>query len=145
MRLPLIGFACGLLFAAGLGVSQMTQPSRIIGFLDFFGNWDPTLMFVMGGAIGVYLPVWWLMRGRKALAASKSISRKLTGSLDYKLFAGSALFGIGWGMAGICPGPGVVLLGRGAPDFFVFVGAMLGGMLLFRASQPRQKLAGEDG
>lgn len=128
---PLIAFACGLLFAVGLGVSQMTMPARVIGFLDFFGAWDPTLMFVMAGAIGVVLPVWLIMRGRKPAFAATCLPTKTSGILDPKLFIGAAVFGIGWGIAGMCPGPSIVVLGRPNLEFGVFVAAMLAGMGLF--------------
>jgi uncharacterized protein len=128
---PLIAFLCGLLFAAGLGVSQMTLPTRVIGFLDFFGRWDPTLMFVMGGAIAVFLPVWLIMRGRKPTFATAPIPRKVSHDMDARLFAGASVFGIGWGLAGMCPGPAIVVLGRPQIDFVVFVAAMLCGMAVF--------------
>ncbi|MCB9896324.1 MAG: YeeE/YedE family protein [Planctomycetes bacterium] len=131
MGKPLIGFLCGLLFAFGLGLAQMTEPSRVIGFLDFFGHWDPTLMFVMGGAIAFYMPVWYVLRGRKAPIGGKIIPKKLAGHVDTRLIAGASIFGIGWGTAGVCPGPGIVLLGRGNVDFIVFVGCMIAGMLLY--------------
>jgi uncharacterized protein len=135
---PLIAFFCGLLFAAGLGVSQMTLPTRVIGFLDFFGHWDPTLMFVMGGAIGVFLPVWLIMRGRKPAFGAAAIPRKVSHDVDAKLFAGASVFGIGWGLAGMCPGPAIVVLGRPQLDFVVFVAAMLGGMALFALAGQRR-------
>ena len=139
MGKPLIGFLCGLLFAFGLGVGQMTDPTRVIGFLDFFGNWDPTLMFVMGGAIAVYLPVWYILRGRKAFIGGKIIPKKLASQIDWRLFAGAGLFGVGWAIAGICPGPGIVLLARAHVDFIVFVGCMVAGMLLYSfALKPKQ-------
>jgi uncharacterized membrane protein YedE/YeeE len=131
MAKPLIAFFCGLLFAVGLGVSQMTLPMRVIGFLDFFGRWDPTLMFVMGGAIAVFLPVWLFMRGRKPAFATAPIPRKISHDVDVRLFAGASVFGIGWGLAGMCPGPAIVVLGRPQIDFVVFVAAMLGGMAVF--------------
>lgn len=132
MRTALIGFCVGLLFAGGLVMSQMTLPSRIIGFLDFFGDWDPTLMFVMGGAIGVYLPVWWLVRGRKAPVGGKVIPCKLQNNINGQLFIGAGLFGIGWGLSGICPGPGIVLIGRPSIATGVFIVALICGMLLNR-------------
>jgi len=141
MGKPLIAFLCGLVFAAGLGVAQMTQPKRVIGFLDFFHDWDPTLMFVMGGAIAVYLPVWWLFRGRKAPIGGATIPRKLRNDVDKRLVIGATLFGIGWGLVGVCPGPGVVLLARPNTGTVVFVGAMLTGMLIFNALPQRRLLA----
>jgi uncharacterized protein len=135
---PLIAFLCGLLFAAGLGVSQMTLPTRVIGFLDFFGNWDPTLMFVMGGAIAVFLPVWLFMRGRKPAFANTAIPRKISHDVDARLLSGASVFGIGWGLAGMCPGPAIVVLGRPQVDFVVFVAAMLGGMAIFALAGRRK-------
>lgn len=138
MGKPLIGFLCGLLFAAGLGLAQMTEPTRVIGFLDFFGDWDPTLMFVMGGAIAFYLPVWYALRGRKAPIGGKIIPKKLASQIDSRLFIGASIFGIGWGIAGVCPGPGIVLLGRANVDFFVFVACMIAGMLLYSLINKRK-------
>jgi uncharacterized membrane protein YedE/YeeE len=135
---PLIAFLCGLLFAAGLGISQMTLPTRVIGFLDFFGNWDPTLMFVMGGAIAVFLPVWLFMRGRKPAFANTAIPRKISRDVDARLLSGASVFGIGWGLAGMCPGPAIVVLGRPQVDFVVFVAAMLGGMAIFALAGRRK-------
>jgi uncharacterized protein len=135
---PLVAFLCGLLFAVGLGVSQMTLPTRVIGFLDFFGNWDPTLMFVMGGAIAVFLPVWLIMRGRKPAFASTAIPRKISHDVDARLLSGASVFGIGWGLAGMCPGPAIVVLGRPQVDFVVFVAAMLGGMAIFALAGRRK-------
>lgn len=133
MRKAIVGFGTGLLFAAGLVVSQMTLPERIIGFLDFLGEWDPTLMFVMGGAIGVYLPIWWVVRGRKAPVGGKVIPRKLRNDVDSRLLLGAGLFGVGWGLTGICPGPGIVLLGRPSLPTGVFILSVVAGMLLNRA------------
>ncbi|MBZ0137596.1 MAG: YeeE/YedE family protein [Planctomycetes bacterium] len=130
MAKPLIGFLCGLLFAFGLGLAQMTEPTRVIGFLDFFGDWDPTLMFVMGGAIAFYLPVWYLLRGRKAVVGGDIIPKKLVSNLDKRLFIGAGIFGVGWGIAGVCPGPGIVLLARAQVDFILFVACMIAGILL---------------
>jgi uncharacterized membrane protein YedE/YeeE len=134
-----VAFGCGLLFAAGLGVAQMTQPSRIIGFLDVFNAWDPTLLFVMAGAIVVYLPAWWLVRGRRAWLGGGAISRASRHDLDGRLFTGAALFGIGWGLSGICPGPGIVLLARPDTGLVVFVAATLAGMAL-KAGYERTRL-----
>jgi uncharacterized membrane protein YedE/YeeE len=127
-----VAFVCGLLFAAGLGVAEMTRPSRVIGFLDVLGAWDPTLLFVMAGAIAVYLPAWWTVRGRRARLGGV-IPRVSRHDLDARLFAGAGLFGIGWGLAGICPGPGIVLLARPDTGLLVFVGAMLAGMWLVKS------------
>ena len=143
MRKNVAAFFCGLLFAAGLGVSGMTLPERVVGFLDFFGSWDYSLMFVMGGAIAVYLPVWFAMKCRKSVLAGNlpCSARKDT---DTRLFMGASIFGIGWGLAGICPGPGIVLLGRPSVETAAFVAGMLAGMLVHRAL-PRKQIAAATG
>lgn len=127
----LFAFASGLVFGIGLILAGMTDPAKILGFLDLGGLWDPSLLLVMGGAIAV---------GSIAFAFAKRRSLSLLGSpmqlpsarhIDRRLIGGNALFGIGWGLAGICPGPALVLLGAGATQGLVFVAAMLGGMALF--------------
>jgi hypothetical protein len=139
MRKVIAAFLSGLLFAFGLGVSGMTLPTRVVGFLDFFGHWDYSLAFVMGGAIVVYLPVWFLMKGRKSLLAAR-LPRGARHDVDAKLFMGASVFGIGWGLAGVCPGPGIVLLGRPTVSSVVFVATMLVGMAVFNAI-PRRTIA----
>jgi uncharacterized protein len=111
----LIAFACGVLFAVGLGVSGMLQPTKVLGFLDFFGAWDPTLMGVMCGAIPV-VSVAWLLRKGKPTACGGNVPDKSSQVLDARLFAGASLFGIGWALAGVCPGPAVTNLA--APSRF---------------------------
>ena len=101
-----VAFACGVLFAVGLGVSGMLQPTRVLGFLDFFGTWDPTLLGVMCGAIPVYLVAWFLRRGRPS-AWGSIVPAQASHVLDARLFLGASLFGVGWGLAGVCPGPAV--------------------------------------
>lgn len=122
-------FACGLLFALGLGISGMTQPAKVIGFLDFLGNWDPALAFVMASAIGVYLPAWRLLR-KRAPALGGKMAGMAQAPLDARLFVGAGIFGIGWGMAGICPGPAVTILGRPTAFALVFMAALLAGIAL---------------
>lgn len=122
-------FACGLLFALGLGISGMTQPAKVIGFLDFLGNWDPALAFVMASAIGVYLPAWRLLRKRTPALGGKMAGVPQT-PLDARLFVGAGVFGIGWGMAGICPGPAVTILGRPTVFALLFMAALLAGIAL---------------
>lgn len=119
-----IAFLAGVVFAIGLGIAGMTQPAKVVGFLDVAGAWDPSLALVMLGAIGVH--VWFARRGGKTPAP---------GGVDARLLGGAALFGIGWGIAGYCPGPAVVSLVTLSPDVLAFVGAMLAGMLLYRATQ----------
>ncbi|MBE7490255.1 MAG: YeeE/YedE family protein [Planctomycetes bacterium] len=127
----LIACVTGIVFALGLGVSGMTLPSKVIGFLDVTGNWDPSLLFVMGSAIPVYMLAWfWRRRHTPWLGGAKF--PKPRADLDWRLFAGATLFGIGWGLAGICPGPAVTILGRPTLPALVFFGSLAGGMLLFR-------------
>ena len=117
-----LAFGCGLLFALGLGLSGMTQPAKVTGFLDVTGAWDPSLAFVMAGALAVFAPAYWLSR-RRAVAASER-------GLDARLVGGAALFGLGWGLSGFCPGPAIVSLGGASRAALVFVPAMLLGMAI---------------
>jgi uncharacterized membrane protein YedE/YeeE len=123
-------FACGVLFALGLGLSGMTHPARILGFLDVFGRWDPTLIFTMVGAIGVHMPLLWLIRRRSAPLYAPRFELPTKRDLDARLIGGSALFGVGWALGGFCPGPAVVSVFGGRSDNFVFFVALLVGMAL---------------
>lgn len=127
----LFSFCVGLLFGIGLIVSGMGNPAKVKSFLDLAGPWDPSLMLVMGGAIAVGLVAFRLARKRTHGWLGDAIQWPAAHVVDRRLIAGSALFGIGWGMAGICPGPGLVLVGTGILKGFVFVLAMLGGMTIF--------------
>ena len=126
----LSAFFAGALFAIGLVVSGMTEPMRIVRFLDVAGDWDPALAFVMGGAILAYAPLYQLITRRvpRPLVAPQ-FHIPPRGQLDLKLFGGAALFGIGWGLAGLCPGPALVALGAGKPEAAIFCAAMLVGSL----------------
>lgn len=126
----LAALGCGLVFGLGLAVSGMMNPAKVIGFLDVAGEWDPTLVFVMGGALLVTLPAYRaiLKRGRPVLASGFSVPTKK--SLDAPLIWGSALFGVGWGLVGFCPGPAVAAIGTGLPSVLAFVAAMISGMAL---------------
>lgn len=121
----------GLLFALGLGLGGMTDPARVQGFLDFTGAWDPTLAFVMGGALAVHAPLSWLIRRRKAPVLAPAFPSPPHTKLDGRLLTGAALFGVGWGLAGYCPGPVLASLASGAELVLLFVLSMLGGMWLF--------------
>ena len=122
----------GLLFGAGLTISGMTDPERVRGFLDVFGQWDPTLAFVMGGAVLV-MAVAWRVRARMIRPVfAEKFSLPERQELDGRLIAGSILFGIGWGVAGLCPGPAVASLALSPASALPFVAAMLAGMLLQR-------------
>jgi uncharacterized membrane protein YedE/YeeE len=123
-------FASGLVFALGLVFGGMTQPSKVVGFLDVAGGWDPSLAFVMGGALlvhGLLRPLA-MMRPRPVLAGSFSLPTLK--DIDRNLLVGAAIFGVGWGLAGFCPGPALVALGGGMPAATVVVPSMLAGMLL---------------
>ena len=122
-------FVAGAVFGTGLVVSGMSLPSKVLGFLDFFGNWDPSLMFVMLGAIGVHFWAYRLLARRSAPYFGASFTLPTRRDLDGKLLAGAALFGIGWGLSGLCPGPSLVALPSGIVGVAVFVATMVLGML----------------
>jgi uncharacterized membrane protein YedE/YeeE len=131
-------YLAGLLFGLGLIVSGMTDPGKVLGFLDLAGAWDPSLLLVMGGAIMVGLLAFAVARHRSTTFLGRVIIRfPQHEPIDRRLVAGSLLFGIGWGLAGFCPGPALVSLGSGQPKAAVFAAAMLAGMLLFELAQPR--------
>jgi uncharacterized membrane protein YedE/YeeE len=125
-------FFAGLIFAIGLGAGGMTQPAKVLAFLDVAGNWDPSLAFVMAGAIAVYAPVArWALR-RPAPLCTERFQVPARRDLDAALVGGAVLFGIGWGLAGYCPGPAVVSLASASSGTVLFVAAMLVGMTLER-------------
>jgi uncharacterized protein len=129
-----VPFLAGILFALGLGIAGMARPEKIIAFLDVTGAWDPSLMFVMAGALLVYLPfVQWRRRTRPALAQQLAPSH---GPLDAPLIGGAVLFGIGWGLSGLCPGPSVVVLAGGQPTIYLFVACMFVGLALGSRCRP---------
>jgi uncharacterized protein len=123
-------FALGLLFGLGLCLSGMTQPPKVLGFLDVSGLWDPSLAFVMGGAVGVGMLAFFLSRRleRSLLGAPFNFPRD--GGVDAKLVIGSAIFGVGWGLSGVCPGPAIVNLGLFDAKAALFAAAMFAGMAL---------------
>lgn len=118
----------GFLFGGGLALSGMTRPTKVLGFLDPFGRWDPSLMFVMMGAIGVHLFAYRLVRKRPSPLLAREFSIPTRRDIDLKLVAGSAVFGVGWGLGGYCPGPGLVSLASATSSVFVFVSFMVAGM-----------------
>jgi hypothetical protein len=128
-------FAAGLVFGAGLILSGMTDPGKVIGFLDVAGNWDPSLAFVMAGAILVGFFAFRAAgrRGRTFLGGALHLPTRR--DIDLRLLGGAAVFGIGWGLAGFCPGPALVSFASGVDQAAVFVAAMLGGMLVYRAAE----------
>lgn len=120
----------GVVFGVGLIVSGMSDPYKVQNFLDVLGHWDPSLMFVMGGAIAVTLPgFWWLRQHHKPLFGD-TFQWPTSQVIDKKLVIGAAMFGTGWGLSGFCPGPAMVNLATGHQDVLVFVAAMLVGMWL---------------
>jgi len=137
-------FAAGLVFGIGLIVSGMTDPGKVIGFLDVLGNWDPSLAFVMAGAILVGLFAFTLARRRARPFLAGAMHLPQSRDIDKRLVGGSVIFGIGWGLAGFCPGPALVSFGSGVEQAAIFVAAMLGGMVLFHAAdrlihEPRRR------
>lgn len=125
-----IALASGLLFGVGLIAGGMTDPSKVQGFLDLFGRWDPSLAFVMGGAIAVGSVGFALARRREFAWSGEAIELPKSRIIDTRLLAGGALFGIGWGLGGLCPGPALTALGAGFVPAAWFVAAMLAGMWL---------------
>lgn len=131
-------FFCGLLFALGLGISGMTQPQKITAFLDLFGSWDPSLLFVMGGAVLVYsVGFRWVMRRKSPLFTQRFLV-PTNRVIDRPLVTGAILFGIGWGLSGFCPGPALTSLTTLSTSSLVFCSSMLLGMFLFEFFQKRR-------
>jgi uncharacterized membrane protein YedE/YeeE len=124
----IINIAAGLLFGVGLIISGMADPAKVLNFLDVTGTWDPSLAFVMGGAIAVALPGYWLVFRRSKPLLADRFSLPPETAVDPRLVAGAAIFGIGWGLAGFCPGPAIVALALGAVGTLAFVPAMLLGI-----------------
>lgn len=120
----------GLLFGAGLALGGMTDPGKVVAFLDIAGAWDPSLAFVMGSALLVTFPVFaWVRRSTRPLFAER-FQLPTRRDLDPQLLVGAALFGIGWGIAGLCPGPAIANLAAGSPEILLFVATMVAGMWL---------------
>ena len=138
MKRNIFALAVGLIFGLGLCLSGMVQPAKVIGFLDLAGNWDPSLAFVMGGAIVVALPAFLIARRRSAAWIGGAVDLPTAQAIDAPLVVGSAIFGIGWGLAGVCPAPGVVDLGFLSPGAAIFVVSMAAGMLIYRAAAGRR-------
>ncbi len=132
MRGGIVSAISGVLFGAGLALGGMTDPARVRGFLDLFGAWDPTLAFVMGGAV-IVMALAWLMQGKMQRPLfAHNFALPARSDLTPRLIGGSALFGIGWGIAGLCPGPGFAALAIDVPSAAIFIAAMLAGMVLVR-------------
>lgn len=128
--MPLIvSLLAGIIFGAGLAISDMVNPARVLNFLDLAGHWDPTLIFVMAGGLGVTALGYRLVFRRDSPVASEKFHLPTQQQIDFRLVGGSALFGVGWGLAGICPGPALADLVTLEPKVLAFVAAMLIGML----------------
>lgn len=128
----------GLVFGLGLLLSGMANPAKVLAFLDLAGPWDPSLALVMVGAIAVGLLAFALARGRQVSLLGVSMRLPSAGQIDRRLVVGSTLFGVGWGLAGFCPGPALVALGMGNGKALVFTLAMLAGMVLFEVLEKRR-------
>ncbi len=127
----IVALFAGTLFGVGLAVSGMVNPAKVIGFLDVAGNWDPTLMFVMGGALLVTIPAFRLILKRPRPILADGFALPTKSALDGRLLGGATLFGVGWGLSGFCPGPAVVAMVTGLTPVFAFVGAMMVGMAIY--------------
>lgn len=132
MKISLSTFIAGLLFGAGLTVSQMVNPDKVISFLDIFGNWDPSLAFVMGGAMIVTFMGYKLVLKNAAPFFEEKFRLPTRKDIDSPLILGAALFGIGWGLAGLCPGPALASLSFAGYNGLIFVASMLVSIILFR-------------
>ncbi|MGY3041414.1 putative membrane protein YedE/YeeE [Rhodanobacter sp. TND4EL1] len=136
-----ISVIAGILFGFGLALAQMTDPAKVIGFLDVTGNWDPTLALVLGGAVLVTLVSFRFILRRARPVFDVKFNLPTRRDIDSRLILGAALFGVGWGLAGLCPGPGVAAIAQGAWQPLVFVVGLAAGMLAFRYTRQQQPQA----
>ena len=134
-------FIIGLVFGIGLILAEMTNPAKVQGFLDLFGQWDPSLAFVMGGAILVGMLVFPLAAKRERALLGDVMRLPTASRIDRRLVGGSLAFGVGWGLAGFCPGPALASLASGRYEVMLFTGAMLAGMGLFEILEHRASAA----
>lgn len=132
-------FASGLLFGLGLIAAGMANPAKVLGFLDLAGAWDPSLTFVMAGAVAVGLAGFAIAKGRALSILGCPMQLPAARRIDARLILGGLAFGVGWGLAGICPGPGFVLAGAGLAKGWIFVSAMIAGMAVFEAMERRNR------
>lgn len=136
MRL-LTAFLIGMIFGTGIAVSGMINPAKVLNFFDLAGTWDPSLVLVMAGALAVAIPGYHLVLSRPAPAFEHRFQLPDTRVLDRRLILGSATFGVGWGIAGFCPGGALPAIGTGDPAVFLFLAALIGGLLIARVLQTR--------
>jgi uncharacterized membrane protein YedE/YeeE len=132
MKISISSFISGLIFALGLGIAGMTRPQKIIAFLDIGGAWNPALIFVMGAAVIVFGVTYILIRKRNTPLFANEWHVPKSGPVSRSLIVGSLLFGIGWGLAGYCPGPAIVSLASFQTSSLIFVSSMIAGMLSFK-------------
>lgn len=125
----------GFIFAIGLGISGMTQPQKVVAFLDLFGVWNPSLAFVMIGAIGTHGFFYFIFRKKFSPILDSKFYLPYAKDIDFKLVTGSVLFGVGWGLGGFCPGPAITSLASGSQTVLTFVASMVVGMFIFKLTQ----------
>lgn len=143
----LFSFLAGLVFAVGLIVSGMANPSKVLNFLDVTGAWDPSLAFVMAGAVAVSGVASWVARRRASSPLGDGLRLPQEQRIDRRLVLGSLVFGVGWGIAGFCPGPAIVAMGTGSAKAWLFGSAMLAGMAVFETAARLRRvplIAGDD-
>jgi uncharacterized membrane protein YedE/YeeE len=141
MMMLFTALLAGLVFGVGLIISGMVNPAKVLGFLDLAGAWDPSLVFVMAGAIAIAAIGFAMVRRRTRSVLGAELMLPTKRDIDRRLVIGSAAFGIGWGVAGFCPGPAIVALGAGEVKALVFVAAMVAGMLLFEVIERRARVS----
>jgi uncharacterized protein len=134
----LAALGAGVLFGVGLVVSRMVDPGKVLAFLDLAGRWDPSLALVMAGALAVAIPGFRLAQARGAPALGGRFDAPATRGIDRRLLLGAAVFGVGWGLVGFCPGPAIASLAFGQPESLVFVLAMAAGAWLHHAGPARR-------
>ncbi|MEL7522746.1 MAG: DUF6691 family protein [Cyanobacteria bacterium J06553_1] len=134
-----LALIAGIIFGVGLGLSQMIDRQRVLGFLDLAGNWDPTLLFVLGGAVAVTVISFRFVLNRNTPLLSAQFYVPTRQDIDWRLIAGAALFGIGWGIAGYCPGPGIAALATGDRNPVFFLLSMVAGMIVFNHYDQQQQ------
>jgi len=137
-------FVAGLVFGVGLIVSGMVNPAKILGFLDIAGKWDPSLALVMAGAVAVGSVAFFIADKRPESLLHTPMQLPASQGLDVRLVGGSLAFGVGWGLAGFCPGPALVALGMGLPKAVIFVASMLAGMAIFELLERRRQSGAAD-
>ena len=134
-----IGFGLGLVFGIGLLLAQMTNPAKVIGFLDILDGWDPSLALVMASGLLVFGIGFWGLKNKRVTPLGLCVNLPKPGKIDARLIWGSVLFGLGWGLVGLCPGPALAAIFIGGASALVFVLSMVGGMVLFTAFEKMSK------